>query len=454
MAIPTNYDGTDVRKILTGMVRDRSVCSRIVSQWTPAGLFTAPWANIVGGMVAAHFKKYGDPPNGQLSSLFADWARSTNAPAETVESIEKFLYGISDEGHEDAPEYLLDLAGRHFNKVRIDAAIAEAKQLSDHWQVDEARKVLEELRRVNLGVGAYLEPARDIGPWLTAFDTQHKRSMALYPGDLGTFFGDCFQRKRFFSFVAPDKTGKTHWLIDFAYRCLRNRQNVAYFDTGDGDSEDFHRRLAIRVSEHPEFARECSLPNSWTEAEPVFKPVYLEAVDAVTAYRKFHRDTPGEGALRFLSQPLGTLSVTDMDNLLDVWDRETDWRPDCVVIDYADTMAPPSGVRDTLDQIDETWRALRRLSQRRHCLVMTATQTSSLAYREGGLLGRKHFSGRKTKNAHVSGMIGINVMDAERKRSMARINKFSWRHGRHSESEFVRVAGCADVGNFVMMSKR
>ncbi len=100
-----------------------------------------------------------------------------------------------------------------------------------------------------------------------------------------------------------------------------------------------------------------------------------------------------------------------------IWDWEREgWFPDCVVIDYADILAAPTGFRETNDQIDEVWERMRRLSQEIHGLVLTATQSSALAY--GGkqkVLTRKHFSGRKTKLAHVTAMFGINITPEEEK---------------------------------------
>jgi len=116
-------------------------------------------------------------------------------------------------------------------------------------------------------------------------------------------------------------------------------------------------------------------------------------------------------------------------------------------IDYADILAPPAGVRETLDQIDATWRHLRRLSQELHCLVITATQASALAYSDkGAVLGKKHFSGRKTKLAHVNGMLGMVVTAADRDKGLARLNWVVRRDARYSEAAQLLMVGCLDCG--------
>ena len=132
-------------------------------------------------------------------------------------------------------------------------------------------------------------------------------------------------------------------------------------------------------------------------------------------------------------------------SILRDWARE-DWVADVVVIDYADILAPPAGVRDTLDQIDLTWRQLRRMSQEMHALVLTATQASALAYgsKVKGL-GKQHFSGRKTKLAHVNGMVGLISNPEDSKKGIIRVNWVVRRRGRFNENSLMPVAGCLDL---------
>ena len=128
--------------------------------------------------------------------------------------------------------------------------------------------------------------------------------------------------------------------------------------------------------------------------------------------------------------------------------------PDVVVIDYADILAPPKGVADPLVQIDETWKALRRMSQDFHCLVLTASQSNAAAYGEKqSILGRKHFSGRKTKLAHVNGMIGLNSTEKESVHDIQRWNWVVQRKGKYRESRCCTVVGCLDCGCPSIISK-
>lgn len=449
------YDGTDIRKILTGMVLDKTVCARISSQWQPEGLFAATWANLVGGLITRYFKKYERNPAGEMVSLFEEWSKETLASDEEIAAVELFLQRVSDEGHQDSTEYVLDLAGRHFNKVAMDRVIAGAMADLENWQVEDAQIRLSEFCQVNLGAGMFSAPFQDFGIWSSAFSNDEGRPLVSYREALGEFFGDAFQRGRLFSFMAPDKTGKTAWLIDFTYRAVRNNQNVAFFDSGDGREKEFLRRLGCRALGRPLRAGKYPIPDTWRDDGLIVCEKDLPAVTDVDAYAELQRLGCPPQALRATFHPSGTLSAADINRTLGDWDRQDDWRADIVVIDYSDLLAPPKGVKESLDQIDETWKTLRRISQQRHCLVVTATQASATAYgNEDGLLSKKHFSGRKTKLAHVNGMIGINVSSEEKDKGLSRINWIVRREGAYNEKHYIRVAGCMAVGNPAILSKR
>jgi hypothetical protein len=156
--------------------------------------------------------------------------------------------------------------------------------------------------------------------------------------------------------------------------------------------------------------------------------------------------------LRLSCHSNSTISIDGVQSILHDWERE-EWVPDVVAIDYADILAPPHGIRETLDQTDETWKRMRRMSQDMHCLVVTASQSNAAAYTaKDNTLGRKHFSGRKTKLAHVNAMIGINCSEADKKLGVMRLNWVVRRNAQFSEQNAVTVAGCLGVANVAMKS--
>jgi hypothetical protein len=443
-----------MRSVLAGMVVDKTVCGRIASQWPEHnGLFDVPWANLVGGWCVEHFKKYGEPPNGQLRNLFDEWSITTRAPKETVEGVEKFIQMVDDERDSTDKDkvnsdYVLDQAGRHFNEVRAKELIAQAENMLEVGREKDAEVLLTGMIKVELGNTAMVNVESDWDFWRKSFDESQERSLISYPGKLQNFLGRWLQRDTLFGFMAPDKTGKSVFLMDLAVRAIKNRNKVAYFDVGDNSIEQLARRLGSRVAHHPgreTLEKVTDIPISVNREGEVEtrQYVYKEPITAAKAFKAVGKLCRGMDRLRLICYPNGTASVVTIATELQRWEQQEGWVPDVVVIDYADILAPPPGVRETLDQIDGTWKHLRRLSQEKHCLVVTATQASAAAYGEKAVvLKKQHFSGRKTKLAHVNGMIGINVSDKDRKAGVTRLNWIVRREGRYSENDRCIVAGC------------
>lgn len=450
----TRYDGTDARTVLSGMIMDDVVSQRIASKWVIGGLFDSEWLNLAGGLVVRHVTKHGTAPKRNISSIFEQWAIETTAQEESVKLVEQFLVSLSNSYREETTEHVLDVAGRYFNKVKLTQELDAAKSEIDRGLVTEARERLRKLESVNLGTGSYVEPAKDSEAWINAFDRTRRRPLFRLRGALGEFVGDLFQRGTLNSIMAPDKTGKTRWLIDWGYQAARQRCRVAHFDLGDGDNEEVLLRLGIRSAAQPEYHDTIRIPTEWGEDNiPKFIETELPGLDPMVAFRMFRDVCKFEDVFRVSSHSM--LTVDGANRVLDDWERGG-WRPDVVIFDYADLFAPPKGIVDKLQQIDETWIQMARMAKERHVCVLTATQSASSAYHKKGereLLGREDFAGRKTKLAHVDAMLCLNMSGKDRENDITRVNFIARRKGRYSENVFCRVAGCAAIGNPNLISK-
>jgi len=451
--------GEEDRLLLGSLVKNKAVCARISSQWD-GELFGSEEANLIASWCVDFFNRYNESPNGQLELIFKDWAEKRNPPKELVKALADLLEGLKDVDGA-ATDYVLDLAGKYFNKVRIERELREASFLLENGDIDEAYSRLINLKKVELGAGSTLKLTEDYDVWRRAFEDDRREPLVIYPGILEEFLSKWFVRDSLYSFMGPDKSGKSMWLLDLAYRAVKARRRVAYFELGDLGEQGVIERLAVRCT---------GIPLDFPEGGRIRWPVGFEpvegGVDVLTvekevkrvlspglAFKTFRKLTRGMDLFRLSCHSNSTLSLSGLRGFLCNWARDG-WLPDVVVIDYADILALPGG-KDVLDQIDVVWKGLRQVSQDFHCLVVTATQSNASAYRIGSreLLGKKHFSGRKTKLAHVSGMIGINVSSDDKENCVTRLNWVVRRSGRFQESRYVVVAGCWDVMNPAVISE-
>lgn len=451
----TRYDGTDARRVLTGMITDPVVATRIAARWHADGLFASPWENKVGAWCVEHARKYGVAPGPAIETIFiADPGRN---PDETA-AIEKFLGSLSDayaaNGSAPAAEYIIDLAGRLFDRVALkrdaEAVLAELEL----GNVEAAKAKFTAHRLVDFGPGAVDMPDSDEAYWTDVYSEDDTRPLFEYRGALGEFVGAEFSRDAFIAFQASEGRGKSYFLMDCVAVALRQRCRVGYFVTGDMSRKQAGRRLGRRFAMRPRKDGNYKVPTDWEETGyvPVLEERQYEAVTPYEAYRLAHKYSEGRNRLRIITYPAATASAATIEQTLKEWAREG-WVADVVVIDYADILAPPPGLKDEQEQVNANWLHMRRLSQTLHCCVITATQANAASY-EATTMRRKHFSRDKRKYGHITAMIGVNQTEEEKRVGVYRWNWLKRRDADYRESDCVYIAGNLDLGCPAIISKR
>ena len=210
----------------------------------------------------------------------------------------------------------------------------------------------------------------------------------------------------------------------------------------DEDPTAFQRLpvLSARARSDPDYrpcdSSTCSRhrPAAWVRLAPAVSPLTgREAEDAVREFFERYRRR-----FRLATYPSGTLTCDEMWSCLDEWYREDDFVPDVVAVDYVDLMTDPE--REFRHRQNEIWKGLRGISQKRHALVLTATQTDADSYRSE-LLRLSNFSEDKRKYGHVTAMFGLNQDPGGREKELGilRINTIVAREGAYSPADAVCV---------------
>lgn len=446
----------DQKLVLGGMIADTAVLSRIASQWPAEGLFEDEDANTIGKWCIRYLERYGQAPNGKIQSIFRSWVEDSPVDEKVKILVERKLESVSNAWEKEGEitaDYVLDRAKRYFNKIRLKKAWEEAEAELDRGMVEEAFARMTELGRIEVGEGSTIKVSEDYLTWREVLDVNREEQMVYYPKGISWLLGGAFGRDNFVAFMGPDKSFKSFWIMDVGFRALKNRKRVAMFEVGDMSRDQIMGRMAERFARRPIRAGKYWVPVSLKrdeKGEP--KPVLevrecRERLTSQELYKAIKRTCRGKDLLRLEVYPNDSIDVFGIQSRLKDWER-SGWVPDVVLIDYADILAPPKGANDELAQIDKTWKVLRRISQELHCLLVTGTQSSAAAYsNKQRTLGKKHFGGRKTKLAHVSGMIGLNVSDEYRENCMTGLNWVVRREGKYTERAMGTVVGCLDIAN-------
>jgi len=446
------------RLVLTALIVDDLVLAKIANKWK-SGFFRINWANLIAGWCIKYYNKYNEAPKGQIENLYQSWANN-HTSKENTKLVEKFLGSISDDYEEQEEEtnsqYVIDVAGKYFNEVQLEKL---AEEIQGDIEIDKPEKANDrvvQFNKIELGDGEGINILQDKEAIKAAF-ADKKEALIEYPGDLGRFFKDALERDAFIAFLGPEKRGKTFWLLDIAYRSMLQRKKVAFFEAGDMSQNQIMRRLMIRVSGRPLYPCKLNIPVAMKIKE---KENVARVKSKVKTFNKklnwkiakkacekvMRTKIKSKRPLFKLScHPNSTLNVRMMKSILQNWERD-DWVPDVIVVDYADIMNMDFPGIEGRDRINETWKQLRALSQEYHCLVVTATQADASSY-DAKTITMQNFSEDKRKFAHVTGMVGLNVVDAEKARDIIRLNWIVLRESRFNVQKCVHVAGCLGLSN-------
>ncbi len=192
--------------------------------------------------------------------------------------------------------------------------------------------------------------------------------------------------------------------------------------------DEEHRRPRIEF-EQKEFKEDLA----WQTAYRACQDIMTRRIKSTQSFFKLFVYPAGGASVATIKAAIETMS----------WNN---WPPDIVIIDYADLLAPPSGMTEYRHQTNAIWKELRALSQSSHSCLITATQADAKSY-DTETLSMKNFSDDKRKWSHVTGGFGINCTDKDRSRKMQRINWIVRREDDFNPNRFLYTAPCLALAN-------
>lgn len=451
--------------VLGAMVSNRTVCASIAAIWERNGLFPSQHANLIATWCVEHFRRYNATPGHDIQTLFESWVQRGNQSPDEIDLVERMLVNVNEywtQAGELSVDYILDRAQEIFEGGRIRRVLAAAENKLDDGQIDEAREVLEGSSRIELGTSSIVKPGEDTAAWEEAFNTSRNKVLFNYMDmltydrtksndALDRFMGSEMSRDSFVAFMAPNKRGKSWWVLDAAYRATMEGRRVAYFEAGDLSKSQVMLRMAQRALRRPLSGKPCRWPVSYEDPadDPQCEARDLKGCERIEAQQRWRKIQRKEDRFRLSWHPNSTLSVSHVQAQIHDWETQG-WVADMIAIDYADIMMHPPN-KDARDAVNETWKQMRRMSQEMHCLVLTATQADAASFTKT-LIRRSNFTDDRRKLDHVTAMIGINVTDDEKKVGVSRLNFVTRRHDHYVESGVVNVVGCLDIACPAMLS--
>ena len=462
------FDSTVERQVLVAMVTNDRVLARIATKWND-GMFSSSYSNLIAKWCIKFYTKHSKAPNRAIETIFAAWSEKSQ-DSSTVSLVESFLSSLSNDYEREIEinsDHIIDVAAEYFNQVRLEKGIQQAQGYLELGDTKEAARIMREASTpIEMGIKSRINLFQDESAIKNIY-TESPQPLIVYPGEAGRFFQDQLTRDSLVSFVGPEKVGKSFWLMDVAYMALTQRRRVAFFEVGDMTEKQIKQRFLSRIAKHPyrstnpdgRWPCTVKVPTKITPIEGEFVPdvefserKFEYPVDenmAIKACQDFNqRYLKSKNPYFYLSiHPNSSISVNGIKTTLKEWEQEDGWTPDVIVIDYADILAPPiSGKYDTRDEINATWKLLSAMRLELHCLIVTATQADAASYTKT-TIDRTNFSEDKRKNAHVTGMIGINMKWDEKEKQVCRLNWIEVREMDFSSLRCLTVGQCLPLAN-------
>jgi hypothetical protein len=456
-------DSQTEQKIVTGLVTSKD----FIAQSYPIielELFQAKHLRQIALWALKYYERYGEAPKENIEGLYHTWVRKGKAQEEVIDAVHDVLEHLSDEyesGGELNIPYLLDGTVDYFNTRKMETLKDEIDYHLTEGQAEEAAGAIANFSIGTSKGGGGINPLNNEEAWDAAYADSQKPLITWGNKDADFFFGHALTRDGLIGILAPEKRGKTWWCIEFAMRATAQRRKVALFEVGDMSEAQMLRRIGVRLSRRPMFKKnlgEITIPRKvWKDGEEIavdYRTVECvkisnasrskKAVDKFLRGSGIKKDDPH---LMISTHANSAINIAGINSVLNQWEVSSGFIPDVIIIDYPDILAPEEGSSsmNTRDQVNQTWKAMRRLSQERHTLVLAPTQADAASYSQETLQAG-NFSEDKRKMAHVTGLLGLNQTAEEKAQKLMRLNWIALREGDFSPHTCLYVGQCFELG--------
>jgi len=500
----TKVDNRLERQIATGMVVSTDFLRSVSAIYEP-GLIEIPFVRTIADWCLKHHETYKVAPGPHIRDLFDHESRKPEMDSDEAELIGDFLEEISNE-HERADkfnvEYILDQTVQRFKKQKLTILADEIRGAASSGELADAEAFLAGYKQVSRYETSGVNPFTNQDVIRHAFESENQPLFSL-PGALGRALGPVC-REDFIGIMGPEKRGKTWWLMFYGIMAAKARCNVAFFQVGDMSEAQFTRRGHVYLAQRSFKEKYCGpilVPildcyhNQWDSCEDEnracdfgiiedekkgtlakfedaeqdgYKPCTYcvkryplrfrgahwytkrEAVEPLTWREAIRNGKQFEKRIKGRNFKLSTHSNTSINikgirAILSGWEYFEGFVPDVVIIDYADILAPEDTRKEHRHQQNDSWKAMRALSQDLKCAVITATQADADSYDKKSLK-LTNFSEDKRKYAHVTAFHGLNQTPEEKRRGVMRYSQMLAREDDFDILRQVKVLQCLQIG--------
>lgn len=392
-----------------------------------------------------YYKTYNKVPQEQIQEI---WQAEKNSLQETeYEAIELLLESIFEKKDELFNiQYELDKAEHYLKKRKLEQLKVDIGNDLSKEDIPSAEARIAKFKRVEKYAGESVDvfgKAEIITSALLCDDDEDE--VFSLPGVLGEFIGP-FSRGDLYAVAGVGKRGKTWWLQEIGIRAVFRGAKILFISL-----EMTRKQMIRRIYQH--LLGETRKPTK--EDFPAEIPYFFEdnsiqmrkvakrgiQLDRALKKRKDVQKLIKGGCFRLLCFPAYSVGITAIETHIDNLEYYDNFIPDVILVDYADILHPEIK-SDERHQIDHTWKSLRGIAQKRHCVVVTATHTGRATFNRD--VQESDIVEDIRKINHVACMFSLNQDKEDKKKGIMRIKIMAQRHDSfHSDDQVIVLQNLA-----------
>lgn len=437
------------KDILVGLIVSDEFCKEI-SPIIDIKDLQVDYSRVIVSWIKPYFEEFGKSPKTDILKLYR--SHISEISNESLQNnILTFIEKLDEKYNSKRNDaYAIQEAIKYLKSRNLQNLSEDIEAYITSGDIDKAESLITRYRKVEKESGESVDLLNDADIVRESF-TEEQDKLFSFNGAYGRLVGD-IHREDFVAFLASMKVGKTFTLIDCGIEALKNGLNVVMFSLEMSRTNMIKRvwkSLSGQVTEDveitvPEFVQEGEKYR--VEEKTVHKKAssILEVEKKQKSLKRLFRG----GNLKIFAEPAYSMTVEKLETKLDDLNHNG-FIPDVIIIDYADIMLPSNSRLDYRNQLDDIWKRLRAMAQKRKCAVFTASQASRGAINKEATADMISEDIRKL--AHVTSMVSISKDEYCKNHSLAMFSQLAVREG-EPITERVIATQCLSLGRPVLDS--
>lgn len=449
---------SDERALMINMI----VSTKFLNEVMPLldeKLLQSSYSRILTRWVKEYWKHHKESPGKNIEDIYKHKVVSIEDDS-TKEQLSDFLESLSEEWGEREKinyDYEIKKAINYLDNRSIKILAEDLEIAAERGDNTKGNQLIATYKRVELPSNTGIDITTDSAKIIESF-YQDNELLFRFPGKLGSTCGD-FLRGDLVSFLASQGKGKS-WFLLYSSRIAMDHGFNVLFVSLEMPWRQVVRRSWQILTAKPRKSGTVTLPYFEKSDSGLYvvksKKQKRKGIDAMTVkeieeeQEKIRRQSR-TGKLYIETLATDSVTIEQIEERVDNLYYFDNFSVDVIVIDYADLLMPSEYFREYRHKLDAIWKRLRRLSQERNVLVLSASQT--------GRQGTKKDSDQKDiaedirKLGHVSKMMVLNQSQTDYEKNVMRLKVLKDRDRKRTNKEVV-ILQSLDIGSVCIDSRQ